>query len=387
MKSSHILILATAVSLIILSSEAQAVGIAPAILQIENGQGFTKTYNYYVRGGSRGGEITIKVSCRNDVGLEQYIKPEFESLYFNPGELKYFKVYVDIPSNFSIPGRHLCTVDASEVPSPGTSTMSAFSSISSQIYIQIPYPEKFIEATLSAPNVNVSMPVPFTISVKSLGLEDVLTSGIIRVTDSEGKNMGTLYTEQILVKSLERGVIGAEWDSTGNPPGIYRAEATVEYGGDSPAIADTIFRLGDIYIDIKNITVPEEINPDKVVKFVIISESFWNMRIEDVYIELEVSRDSAMTRSSRSESFDMDPWEEKSVTVYLDTSGMEEGDYDAVFTAHYSGKYTEESIKVEIKEPLNMLLLAIVIAIIIAAAAILAILIRKRRKRRGEIRL
>ncbi len=386
MKSFCILIFAAALSAIILSSEAQALGIAPAIVQIENGQGFTQIYTYYVRGGSRGGEIQIKVNCRNNLGLEEYIEPEFESLYFSPGEIKYFKVYVDIPSNFSTPGKHLCTVDASEVPSAGTSTMTAFSSISSQIYIRIPYPEKFIEAALSAPNVNVSMPVPFTISLKSLGMEDVLASGIIKITDSQGRNLGTLYTQQIMVKSLESGVIGADWDSTGNPPGIYNAKATVEYGGDSPALTGTVFRLGDIYIDINNITVPEEINPGDIVKFFIISESFWNMKIENVYIDLEVYRDGAMVGSSTSESFDMGPWEEKTVTVYLDTSGMEEGEYDAVFRAHYSGKQTEKSIKFEIKQPQDMLLLLILIAAIIAAA-ILAILIRKRRKRHGEISL
>ena len=98
---------------LIIGETASAIGIAPAIVQIENAQGVDISYSYYVRAGSRP-MIDVSVACDTVPELEKYISISFDGSSFTPGEVKYFTVYVKIPSNFTIPGRHLCMIQAEE---------------------------------------------------------------------------------------------------------------------------------------------------------------------------------------------------------------------------------------------------------------------------------
>ncbi len=371
---------------LMLGETASSIGIAPAILQIENAQGFEATYNFYVRAGTRP-DIYVNVACKDIPELEKYITTDFNGLPFTPGELRYFTVYVNIPSNFTIPGRHLCMIQAEEVSEEGGSGMTAYSAVGAQIYLRIPYPEKYIDVSLQAPDVNKSMPVPFTINLISRGLEDVLAYGTITIKDSDDKDVAKVYTQQIVVESLQSGVLNTEWDSSGQPAGIYNAFAEIEYDGDAPAVTNKVFRIGEVSIEITNVSYPEVIEPDKIVKLDVSVQSMWNERIDGAYIELQSFRDGAATgRTSRSESFDMNRWESKDIPIYWDTDGFAEGEYDLKFLVHYNGKESGKSVKVEIRRAQNLLLIIVILAILIAVAAALYLL-RKKRKKRSVMRL
>ncbi len=367
--------------IIILSDCAAAIGIAPGRIIINFVPGFNKTYRFYVRGGTAG--IPINISCRGD--LCEYIKPSIdEQILLNPGEIRWFSVTVELPEEIEKPGKHECKLIAAEVVpgEPGTG-VAAYSAVGAQIWIYVPYPGKYLEARLSAPNVGLSEPVPFTISLTSRGLENVTASGVIKVADVEGKNLATLYTNQKLIESRTSDSMEAVWDTAGMPPGKYYATATVEYGSEKPATAATEFKIGDILIKIINITYQDDIYPGDIVKFELDLDSYWNQKISDAYVTLEAMKDGKGAGSSKSETFDMDAWKSGRIPIFWDTGDLEADKYEAKFTVHYLERTTEKTIEVEIKPPPNPYLLLIIIAPILAAIAAIAVYLKKRKKKHG----
>ncbi len=369
------------VSLIALSGTVSAIGISPSRIDVNFEPGFYKTYQFYVRAGNYG---NIKIYSECD--LSEYIMPSINEITLSPGELRYFNVIIELPEEIDVPGTHRCSVVAEEVPVGPSSGVVAYSAVETPIIIRVPYPHKYLESTLHVSNVEMSQPVNFTVSLLSRGLENVMADSVIRVTDVEDVNLATLYTERILVESLGHGSLSAVWDTTGVPPGRYYASSTVEYGGEEPSLSHKAFKIGDMLIKIVNVTYPEEIHPDDIVKFEVEVDSYWNSEINDVYLTLGYVNEGTVITSSTSETFDMESWGNKKVSIFWDTNNLDIGEYNIIITAYYSDRSTEKSINVEIRESVIFLLDLTIIAILIAVmVAVLYILRRKRvARKKGE---
>ena len=362
---------------------ADAIGISPGRIEVGFEPGFNYRYNFYVRGSDRAMDIHVYTKISEECGLGEYINPTINKLRLSPGEIVYFDVGVSLPQEMPEPGKHDCRVIAEEIPPEGVGGVAAYSAVSTQIWIWVPYPQKYIEATLSAPNVNLSERVPFTVTLESRGLENVTAGGTIKVTDSDSRNLATLTTSPVFVESLGSGLLTAEWDTTGVPAGRYSATATVDYGSDAPAVSTAGFKIGDMLVRINNITYPEHIYPKDIAKIYLTLDSFWNDEIDGVYVNLEVRKDGTTLANSRSESFVINAWSSETVPIFWDTEDLGEGTYDAIFTVHYSGRTTsvQDSVRIEsILDPYNMIL-----SIVAIVAVAMAILLYRRRKRKKAV--
>jgi len=362
-------------------SDVHAIAISPSIIDINFEPNFKQTYQFYVR---EDPGIDINVSVTGD--LAEYITTSITEPSFRVDRIRYFSVTVELPEEIEVPGLHKCYIHADEIPPLGESgsTVAAYSGVKTPINIWVPYPEKYIEARLTVPNVNVSEPVRMQISLISRGLSDTTAYGVIRIRDLGEKNIATLYTDSKLVKSMQKESLEAIWDTSGVPPGRYSATAEVEYGGKSPAISGTQFKIGDLLVKITNITYPEEIRPDRIHKLEVEVDSYWNMEIKDIYIQLSLSDDKSVLSSSKSETFDLDAWGRKTIPVFLDTTGIKEGEYDLTATVYYEGRTTEESVKIEIKEPSYLYILIIILVAIIVVVMLALFLLRKRKEKKKD---
>jgi hypothetical protein len=331
--------------------------------------------------------MDVKVSSRQSekCGFSQYIKPTIGEIVLAAQEQRYFYVYIDIPEGISPrPGLHECGVMAAEIPPEGEPGIAAYSGVFTQIWIRVPYPQKYIEARLSASNVNISEPVKFYIQLTSRGLENVTASGFITVKDLTGKDVAAIYAGSVFVESLGSATLEAEWDTSGASPGRYFATATVEYGADRPVLSEDEFKIGDMLIKITNVTHPEAVPPGEIAKIELELDSYWNDRLDDVYVSLDAMKGGVSAGGSRrSESFDIEAWASKKVPVFWETENLEEGVYDVKLTVHYSGRTTETSVEIEIRQPLDVYLL--ILALVLAAAIIaLSAYLYRRKKRRRE---
>lgn len=363
-----------------------AIGISPSRIEMDFVRGQSSMYQISIVGE---GHPNIVVSSKQSeyCGLSDYIKPEKTQLTLNPGERVYIGINITLPSDYPRPGVHYCGVVAEEVSQGDSSGVSAFSAVQMQVFIRVPYPERYLEGEFSVPNVNLSGKARMTISLESMGLKNVTASAVITVRDSDGRVVATILTDSVFVESMGDGSLEAQWDTSGMPAGRYFAEALVEYGDEKPLILGSEFKIGDILVKIINVTYPPGIFPDGITRLDVIVDSYWNDRIDGSYMTLEVAKDGIFAGSTRSESFDLEPWEERIVPIYWDTRGLSEGSYDAVLSVHYAGKEERSVLALEIKPILDpYLLLFLLIAIAVAIAIVVAYAFyRKRRKkmRRG----
>jgi hypothetical protein len=359
-----------------------AIGISPGRIEMDFVPGQNSTYDIMIIGGSY---ESIDVSSRpsDTCSLADYIIPDRTELSLKPGEKAYLKVRVLLPADYPRPGVHYCSLVAEEVPQKGFSGVAAFSAVAMQVWIRVPYPERYLDGRLSVSNVNLSGTAHFDVLLQSMGLKDVTASGVITVTDSSGRTVATLQTGSVFIKSMESGTMQAAWDTKDMPAGRYYATAAVEYGAEKPISVGTGFKIGDILVKVINITYPSDMFPDQIIKLEALVDSYWNDRIEGSYLTMDVTKDGAQVgETRRSESFDLEPWESRTVPLYWDTTGLSEGAYVAEFTVHYSGKAEKGITTLTIKQrqnPYLFLLLVLAVAAAIAAAAFYAYRRRKRK--------
>jgi hypothetical protein len=368
-------------AIIMFAGSVSAIGIAPSLVRIDYEPGFNDTYRYYVRAGPHDSLVNITSRVNIKCDLRKFIKPSITEASLRKNEIRYFNVDVQLPEEPPRPGLHECGVVAEEMASgAGGGGVSAYAAVMGLIYIYVPYPDKYIEARLGAPNVNLGDPVEFTLSLVSRGLKNVTASSVIKVTDSEGKNLATLYTDEMFVESRKSASTKATWDTTGFPAGRYSAEATVEYGGESPVIAGTQFKIGEMLIKVTNLTYPEHIYTNDIVKIELELDSYWNSKITGAYIALEVyDTEGIRMGNPKSETFDIDAWDKKTIPVFWDTSGLEEGTYELRFTVNYEGRTTEKSISLEIETvPDYSMIILLLAAVAILFVAIIYYLLRRK---------
>jgi hypothetical protein len=361
-----------------------AIGISPSRIEMDFVRGQSSVYEISIVGE---GHPNIVVSSKEsaDCGLSDYIKPEKTQLTLNPRERVYIGLNITLPLDYPRPGVHYCGIVAEEVAQADSSGVSAFSAVQMQIFIRVPYPERYLGGRFSVSDANLSGKVHMTTSFESMGLQNVTASAVITIRDSGGRVVATILTSSVFVESMGSGSLEAEWDTTGMPAGRYYAEAVVEYGNDDPLVLDSGFKIGDILVKIVNVTYPADIFSEGIVKLEVLVDSYWNDRIDGSYITLDVSKDGVpVGETRRSESFDLDPWESRTVPIYWDTTTLSEGSYDAAFSVHYAGREEKGMLVLEIRERQNPYVLPLILIIIVAIAiAVAYAVIRRKRHKRG----
>ena len=382
MKNIPVLFMFLGMLMLISSTSAHALGIAPARIVINFKPDMKTSINYYVRGEDRAMRVNITSECE----LSQYIKPLMSStLTLNPGEIRFFDVLIELPGYIDKPGLYDCSVVASEVPlEPGVSTVSAYGAVAGIISIYVPFPEKYVEASLFAPTVSVNQPVRFVITLVNRGLQNTTASGTISVYDDANNLLATLASKEKFaeVGGQNMNMDDVVWDTAGRSPGNYFATASVDYGGDRPAASSARFKIGDVLIKITNVTYGE-LKKDSINKFTVLLDSFWSEKIAGAYVTLDVMKGNDLAGSAKSESFDMQPWGSSSVAMYWDANGQTEGSYSARFIVHFGDKTNEKTIPIEIRAHEDYTLYLIMILIAAAIAAIALYLRRRKRSRKA----
>jgi hypothetical protein len=146
------------------------------------------------------------------------------------------------------------------------------------------------------------------------------------------------------------------------------------------------FRLGALELKISNHT--QEFEENKISPMDIEVESFWNNKIEGVYVDVQILNHDI---NFKTPSADVDRWSKTVFNGFLDTTGIKEKKFRANVTINYAGKKTSEIVDLKIKSEINYglyaligggLFLVILFISVIIAMVILFIRISKNSKRR-----
>lgn len=309
-----------------------------------------------------------------------------KKITINPGSSYTINFNVLMPSNLK-PGDHqnLIKIEQATSNAPG-GVIGIKLSVGMLVNIKVPYPGKYIEASLSAENVAVNDPVKFKVYLENKGKETVKeTYAILDIYDENNVKIGSARTGSISLLRSGTASLETEWNSRGYPAAAYTAKGKVYWDGNESEIA-TEFKIGDILIEIVNIT-GVDIKKNSISRIDIEARSKWNAQIRGIYAEIEILKDGNVLRTAKSQTTEINGWGKTTIPVYLDVIGLQKGFYDARAVVYYATKTADKKFIVNIKEDYTLLILVVagvVLLLIINLIIVLYMLKRKRNEKKKK---
>lgn len=378
MKKTYLIIIALA----LLAGQVSAIGISPSriILHYQPSLEDTLSFTVYNGGGS---PTTVKLYSHGE--LENITSFEKGIIEMKPDSRETFNVRIKLPPGEYEPGDHavfIGAVEQAEKQLGNRMSVAAVTGVESQVYIRVPYPGKYLSASIDVDDVTVGQPILFKVFVSSLGDEKIWNvTGTIDVYDPEGAKAVSLASTAESLGPKESKELYAEWTLANVSAGIYRVIATVNYDGKS-ATAETNFRLGDMILEI--LDAAAEMMGGSVVRFVIEVQSSWNDAISGVYAKINVSDAYGNFAGATSTApMTISRWGKAQMEAFLKADKMGEGAYEALIMLHYNGKSSEKRVRFKIEgEKFKVNPLYAVITLL--ALIIIYLLISKRGGKHGK---
>jgi len=222
--------------------------------------GLEKTLNF----GVTGSRLDVKLSVSGY--LSEYVTLT-KTIIKSDSTDRAFKAIIKLPKKVEKPGHHKIWVMAEEIidNSKTGGTVGTSSNVRVYIIINVLNKGKYVDMSLSAPNVNLNEPVNFAVNVKSFGEEGInsIKAGI-NVYSPDNEKLTTVYTDEKPLKSNTEENLHAQLDTKGYPAGTYKAVATLNYDGKTKE-DEKNFKIGKLNIKIINYT--KEFEKDKINKF------------------------------------------------------------------------------------------------------------------------
>jgi len=351
-----------------------ALGVSPAKVEANFVPGFETEITYTVSHNNPSTEFELYVAG----DLNDSVKLDKDKLVGGGS----FTASVNLPMIIEKPGRHRILIGVKEVVSEKDLEVSGAMirtsvTIQAVIDINVPYPGKYIETSLSSHNVNSGEPVNFKLGIISKGKEDVNVTPKIDINFGN-KTIETLYFMNREIKSQEKIELEKSLDTSGYNPGTYSALAIVDYG--KLAISESTFKIGELSINLVNYTKQIEIGGIQRLNLEI--ESGWNDNIDGVYAEIFIFNNSGTFAEFETSSTTLEPWERKNIVGFFETDNFEKGFYSANLTFIYYGKNvgksSSELIEIEfIEKESSVKMILFIVAGIILLIVILLIVIKK----------
>lgn len=347
--------------LFLLVDVVYGIGISPSrtIINFESNVEHKITYMIYNQGDSN---TNVRVYVKGDLNGSIVIPKE--SILVPAKSTVPFDVIIKLPSFLGISGTHdnRIGVVESSVSVSGETMIGAITGVESQLYINVPYPGKYLEVSLEVGDVIVGEPLDFKIALVNLGSENIASAkGIIEVFDPNNNKVTTLNTDSVSIKTKESSEIKSYWIPKDVQPGNYKAIIVIDYDGKF-AKDETSFKLGDLLIEILEFNA-EYVKDNKIVRFDIELQSLWNEIIPGVYGEIKIfDLNGKEIDKIKTEPLDVPAWAKRTISQYWPIKDY--GMYKAEVTLNYADKTTKSIIDFEIKKNLELKPIYIIVGLL-----------------------
>ncbi len=357
------------IALILLTGQASAIGISPSRIILHYEPGLEETLSFTVYNGDASPTNVRLYSHGELANMTLFDKDAMEMMSDSRDT---FNVKIKLMQGEYEPGDHavfIGAVEQAERQSGNRMSVAAVTGVESQVYVRVPYPGKYLSASVSTEDVIMGQPVIFKVIASSLGDENLdNVTAIIDVYDPQGAKVISLASGSESIGPKESKELYAEWAPANASTGIYRATATVYYDGKTAA-AETNFRLGDMILEIVDATA--EMMGSSVVRFVIDVQSSWNDAIQGIYATINVTDAGGNAAGSTSTApTTISRWSKAQIEAFLKADNLNDGTYDALIMLHYNGKSSEKKVQFEIERekfrinPLYALITLLILVII-----------------------
>ena len=352
-----------------------ALGVSPGKVDINYQPGVEK-------------KIIFKILSDSNRKLEIFSEGEYtEYLKFDKTELSgagQFEATFRMPENIEKPGKHQIIVGVrqkvdEELSPTGGATIGTSITIKAPIYIHVPFPGKYAEASLSSGDVNSGEPITFTLQIDNLGKEDISTQPQIEIysLQSSGNNL----TEILLfkprqIKSQETIRLKKILNTSNYSPGLYKGIAIVDYGPET-AKAESQFKLGNLLVKV--ISYTDTIIIGGMRNFKIWIESNWNNIAENVYADvsfLNNSQKEEVLTTFRTSPTTLLPWGKADLSGFFDSSNFSAGSYRANMSLVYMDHVSEKSGSVKFVKQYDLLMIGIIISLALLIVLVIVLSVK-----------
>ncbi|MEM4331106.1 MAG: hypothetical protein QW273_03820 [Candidatus Pacearchaeota archaeon] len=365
-------ILLALVTLLIITKGILAYGgVTPSSYEIDFKPNHRQSFlfNYFFSPESKA-ELEVKGD------LSQYVTLNKKILENGRGEVI---ALLELPEKIETPGVHNIVIYAKELP-PEESGISVSFSVGGVIKVKVPYPGKYAEGSLSIPNANAGDLIKADLEISSKGEEDINVHPVMKISPLGGEPLETIDFGIEKVESTKTKKFSKVLKTEGYLPGDYNASVFVEYGGEKPLLISSIFRLGHLFVNITNYT--NELEREKINRFVIEVESFWNLPIENLYGEVSILN---YTERFRTPSISLDPWKKTIITTFIDTTNIKEDTFYANITLFYHNTTTSRIVELRFKNEKNTGVVYFLIGILLTILLIFFLVYLKRKKSKKDV--
>lgn len=337
-----------------------SLGISPAKLQVD----FEPDAEFFVNFQIFGAESTQELYVYADGDLAEYVSFDKTNIIGQEA----FTAYIKLPNEAKKPGLNKLYIRVAE----NKSSSNGFGTklvIGALIIIKVPYPGQYAEIkSFQVNNKNENEPVSFSLVVENLGSENIYAGADINVYSDEKIIDSFSFSQKAITTKT---IVGFEKiKEEGYSSGVYNATATFDYGKKLEISRE--FMIGQLFVDIVNWS--ENFIPGKMNKFNIDIESKWNNNINNIYAEVNVTKEGESVDFFKTPSVNLPQWGKATLTGFLNAETLETGKYESKIILYYEGKTTEKTVKINIGKPgLDWAVIGIVS--IIAASVIILLLI------------
>lgn len=357
---------------------AYAVGVGPALTRINFQPNLEFSVDYIVVG--VGGDQELEIYSRGD--LKDYVSFDKTNL---TGEGN-FKTTIKLPPHIEKPGPNPIYIGVIEALPEGGG-MGARVGVEAVILINVPYPGKYAEVSVSVGNINEGEDLEFRVNVNNLGLENIDALTNVEVYSGEEK-IETVDLGQKYIETQKEWEFMKKHNSSDYKPGPYKAIAVVNYGKITKA--ETEFKIGSLFVNITNWTT--EVIEGKINPFEIEIESLWNTPISNIYADVNITdkTNNGSVDFFKTPSVSLNPWQKTTLQGYLNAEKIKTGAYEANVTLFYEDATTGKIIEINVINPRKALIIKLAIGSIIGIAVLIIIYLVWRRygkiikKRKGK---
>ncbi len=323
-----------------------AIGITPGRTTINFEPGLHQDISFSILN-TEHKEMGVVFVVRGDLNESITLTKAFAE-FSSSEESKQFSYSINLPQKIEKPGLYKTEIVAIELPKnikeEGT-FVGATVGVITQLYVYVPYPDKYIEAELNI--IAEEEKVNFILPLVNRGKLDVVNAkASIDIYTPLNEKIASLETNSVSVKSLERDEIFAEWIPNVNP-GKYLAIATIIYDNKATKV-EKEFNVGEALVEILEINV-KEFRLGEIAKFDALVENKWSGDFKDSFLNILVfNNEGEIMADFKSPNYDLSALSKSEMIAYWDTAGVREGEYDGKLILKYGERSSERNIRLKI---------------------------------------
>jgi len=258
----------------------------------------------------------------------------------SPGTERIDIVILELPENLQ-DGVVIIDKGAIVVNKEDSSMLSATNAVISQVFIEVPYPGKYLQAKLYANSVNSGEQLTFTIPLVNKGKQDLSNvKATIFIKGPTNEEITRLNSNDVSLSVGGDGKLVANWIADVNP-GMYYVEAIINFDGEPLTLRET-FIVGKKNLNIVDLVI-DKFKLGQIAKVDVFINSVWNEEIKDVYAIMNLIDSSGIPLAEvKTSSLNVPSFGSETLSAYWDTEGMSIGNYDISVKLFYDDKITEK---------------------------------------------